>query len=129
MPKFKLNKLVRDKLHDEYERVGQKAVYRQLLQSELKQELLNKVVEEAREIQIDSSTNEITDEIADIRQVIDDLMSLYGITEGQILDAKQMKFRKKGGFINGRFVETLELSDGDKWVEYYRKQPDIFPEV
>lgn len=129
MPTFKLNKLVRDKLRDEYQRTNQKATYRELTLDDHKLELKNKIVEETKEIQLDKPVAEITDEIADIRQVLDDFMGLYGITEEQVTAAKQKKYIKKGGFAAGNFVETLELADDDKWVGYYRQSPDIFPEV
>jgi len=129
MPKFYLNKLVRDKLRDEYERIGQKAVCRVLSAPDHKQELIKKIIEETREIQTDGPKEEIVNEIADIEQVIDDLMALCGITEQQVADVVRAKLDKKGGFAAGHFVETLELSDGDEWVDYYRKRPEIFPEL
>lgn len=129
MPKFYLNKLVRDKLRGEYERIGQKAVCRVLAPPDHKRELVNKIIEEAREIQIDSEASEIINEIADIQQVIEDLMILFDVTKEQVSVAKQNKYDKKGGFSAGHFVETLELADGDEWVDYYRKRPEVFPEV
>ncbi len=128
MPTFKLNKLIRDNLKDIYIDTNQKAKYRKLKSKEHKQELIRKIIEEASEINADSSAIEITDEIADIRQVLDDLMSLCGITEEQVQMVQRNIFDKKGGFAQGTFVETLKLKDDDKWAEYYRKKPDVFPE-
>lgn len=129
MPRFKFNKLVRDKLRNEYERIGQKASYRVLTPFEHKNELKRKIVEETQEIQLDKPVDEIMNEIADTRQTIDDLMTLCGITEDQIKTSMQIKYDKKGGFAAGNFVETLELVDNDEWVSYYRKRPDIYPEI
>jgi predicted house-cleaning noncanonical NTP pyrophosphatase (MazG superfamily) len=128
MPKFRLNKLVRDKLKDEYDHDEQKAIYRKLSVSDHKKELINKIVEEAHEIRVDGQKNDIMSEVADIQQALDDLIKLCGFTKDQIEYAKQAKFDRKGGFASGIFVETLELTDDDKWVNYYRKHPDIFPE-
>lgn len=128
MPKFKLNKLVRDKLPVDYERTGQKATYRQLTPFEHKSELIRKIIEEASEINIYNSNEEIVGEIADIQQVLDDLAFVCGIDQGQINLIKQAKNDKKGGFKAGSFVDTLELADDDEWVQYYRKRPDVFPE-
>jgi predicted house-cleaning noncanonical NTP pyrophosphatase (MazG superfamily) len=128
MPTFKLNKLVRDKLREIYAGLNQKAKYKILTPRQHKQQLINKIIEEANEIDIDSDVSEITDEIADLRQVLGDMRLLYGITEEQIKVTQKLSFDKKGGFIGGTFVETLELDDNDDWVEYYRKRPDIFPE-
>jgi len=129
MPIFKFNKLVRDKLRDEYARTNQKATYRELTLNDHKLELKNKIIEETKEIQIDKPVAEIADEIADIKQALDDFQNLCGITEEQVSIIKQKKYVKKGGFTSGNFVETLELDDDDKWVDYYRQSPDIFPEI
>jgi predicted house-cleaning noncanonical NTP pyrophosphatase (MazG superfamily) len=129
VPIFIFNKLIRDKLRGEYERMGQKATYRTLSKIEHAKQLKQKIIEETKEIPLDGSIEDITSEIADVRQALDDLATVNGISEGQISDAKQRKFDKKGGFSAGTFVETLELADDDEWVEYYRKSPDIFAEV
>jgi len=129
MPIFIFNKLVRDKLQDEYERMGQKAVYRTLSKSELSVALANKIIEEIREIPEGGTKDDIASELADARQAMEDLMNLHGIKEADIQNIKQKKFDKKGGFAAGAFVESLELEDGDEWVEYYRKEPAIFLEV
>lgn len=129
MPKFELNKLVRDGFRDEYERSGQKAIYRELLPEEHKTQLLCKIIEETQEIKTNSPTDEVVKEIADIVQAVGDLMKICDITEEQVENAKRKRFEKIGGFATGTFVETLELADDDEWVEYYRKHPDIFPEL
>jgi len=128
MPTFQLNKLVRDKLREIYASLNQKAKYKKLTSREHKRQLIRKITEEADEIDINSSISEVTDEIADLRQVLDDMMLLYGISEEQVKNSQKVSFDKKGGFIGGTYVETLELSDDDEWVDYYRKRPDIFPE-
>jgi predicted house-cleaning noncanonical NTP pyrophosphatase (MazG superfamily) len=128
MPKFELNKLVRDGLKNEYERTNQNPVFRELSIDELKTQLARKIIEEANEIRVNSRPDEVIDEVADIRQILDDIMAIYDITEGQVKSAQQKKYDKKGGFANGVFVEILELDDNDPWVGYYRRNPDIFPE-
>lgn len=128
MPEFELNKLVRNKLRQEYERAGQIATYRMLSEYAHKLELLNKIIEEAKEIKIDSPIETIDDEFADLSQAFKDLIVLCGTSEDRVELARQAKYDKKGGFMDGVFVETLELKDDDEWIEYYRKQPDVFPE-
>jgi len=128
VPKFELNKLVRDKLVDDYEKSNQLAEYKKLTPIEHKSELIRKIIEEASEIKIDSSQDEIISEIADIRQVIDDLSELCGISSEQIELKKQTKFDKKGGFKAGVYVTAIALKDDDEWVKYYRARPDVFLE-
>lgn len=129
MPKFILNKLVRDKLKNEYIHDNQKASYRKLSVSDHKYELIRKIIEEAKEIEIGGRNGDIISETADIQQVLDDLINLCGFTKDQIECAKKAKFDRKGGFADAVFIETLELTDDDKWVEYYRKHSDTFIEI
>lgn len=129
MPEFKLNKLVRDKLPSDYERLGQEVKYKELTPDEYKAELINKIIEEANEIKAVNSIDEVKSEIADIYQALDDLIKLYDINADEISKAQQQKFDKKGGFANGIYVETIKLKSYDEWVDYYRSNPDVFPEV
>jgi len=129
MPIFIFNKLVRDKLRDEYERIGQKASFRTLSRSELSTELINKMTEEIREVAESGTKEEITSELADVRQAMEDFMKLHSIDEVDIKKAQQKKFDKKGGFAEAVFVESLELKDDDEWVEYYRANPAMYLEI
>jgi len=129
MPKFVLNKIVRDNLREEYERMNQTATYRQLSKAEHTEALRQKIIEEADELATDAGPAEILAELRDIQQAIDDLATLQGISSEQIRIAVKEKFEKKGGFAGGAFVETLDLTDDDEWVAYYRSHPDTFKEV
>ena len=129
MPKFNLNKLVRDGFKSEYARSGQKAEYKELTIKNHKSELIRKIIEEALEIKITDSDDDLIKEIADIEQALDDFKKINGINDEQVQNAKQKKFDKIGGFTGATFVSTLELKNDDEWVNYYRSRPDIFPEV
>jgi len=98
MPKFKLDKLVRDNLRNIYASIGQKAKYQKLTPDEHKSQLVRKIIEEVQEIQISDPISDITDEIADIRQVLDDLMELYGISEDEVKKTQQKTYDKKAVF-------------------------------
>lgn len=129
MPTFKLNKLVRDKLVNDFIVSNQKVEYKKLTPTEHKSELIRKIIEEVNEIKIDDLSDQIVSEIADIQQAIDDFNKLCGISSEQIESKKQSKFEKKGGFSGGNYVKTIKLANDDEWVKYYRQRPDIFPEI
>jgi len=129
MPTFIFNKLIRDKLKDEYVKLDHRATYIELSESELLEALKQKIIEEAKEIPADGLKEEIISELADIEQVIEDIAKRYGILDKEIVSAKQKKFEKKGGFAEGLFVERVELNDDDEWVEYYRKSPEKYREL
>lgn len=129
MPQFELNKLVRDKLPEIYKSLGQEASIEKLSNLELSRALLDKLIEEASEITPESSREEILEEVADLQQVIDDFKAENNITDEQVADARANKKDKSGGFRKGMFVKTLIVPDGDNWVEYYRKDPEKYPEI
>lgn len=128
MATFVFNKLIRDKLRVEYEKMNQKAKYRKLSDAEFAEALKQKLVEEASEI--DASDREsVVNELADIYQVVEEMIKLYKISPEEVGKVKMAKFEKKGGFSEANFVETLELTDDDEWNEYYRKSPEVFKEI
>ena len=59
---------------------GAKPVYRQLSATEHKQELVHKIIEEAKEI-TQANPEEIAAEIADVQQALDDLRELYALKD------------------------------------------------
>lgn len=131
MPTFGFNKIVRGKLPEMYEELNQKTVSRRLVGRELLLQLRNKIVEEVQEIPIDSDELDIakiTREISDVKQGLKDLQELLGITDEDVEAARLEKFNEKGGFLDGIFIELIELEDDDKWVDYYRKEPGKYPE-
>ena len=128
MAKFILDKLIRDKLRAEYERLNQKAVYRTLSKSELAEALKQKLIEEAKEIDV-SDRQSIVEEVADAYQVLEDMLTVNSISFEEVQKVKLAKFEKKGGFTDATYIETLELADDDEWNDYYRKHPDLFKEI
>lgn len=129
MPTFIFNKLIRDKLKDLYIELDQQAEYKQLTSEELTEALKQKLIEEVKELLASHSRDDIVSELADIQQVIQDLMAHEKVS-GDEVEAKRVdKFDKKGGFADGHYVSTLRLKKDDEWVDYYRKSPDIFKEI
>lgn len=127
MPIFRLNKLVRDKFIEIYTSLGQKPAFRYLTPDEHRAELIEKIVEEVRELSA-ASPKKVADEIADVQQALDDLRRTYGITKKEIIAAMSAKRAEKGGFGKGVHVDTLELAEEDPWTKYYRSEPRRFLE-
>jgi predicted house-cleaning noncanonical NTP pyrophosphatase (MazG superfamily) len=127
---FQFNKLVRDKLPKIYIKLNEKITYRTLQGGELQVALRQKLIEEAAEVPLeDGDRATLINEISDVEQVLDDLKSELSISNDEVTLAKHKKFNEKGGFSEGVFVEQIELRDGDKWIEYYRKEPAKYPEL
>ena len=93
MPKFHFAKLVRDKIIEHQLASGATPVYRRLGSAEHKRELINKVIEESKEI-IDAHPEEVALEIADVQQALDDLRELYGLPLRISRSPKRLKMIK-----------------------------------
>jgi len=113
------NKLVRDNLLQVYEEdlaAGKISAYkvRTLSAAELKTELAAKLKEEALEVvealqQGDKS--KIVEELADVCEVLEALMTEVGIAKEEIATVKQQKLDKRGGFSQGVFLESIDFAD------------------
>lgn len=128
MPKFKFGKLVRDKIVDNQIASGAKPKYHQLDDDKHKQALILKIIEEAQEI-TQAKPEELAGEIADVQQAIDDLKRKYKLTDRDIAKAQKTKLNKAGAFREGLYVDYVEVDKNNKWVEYYRKNADRYPEI
>lgn len=94
MPRFRYAKLVRDKIVDKQIASGAKLHYRTLTSKEHKQALIQKLTEEAAEIS-EASSGELTSEIADVLQVIDDLIEICGLSKETVLKVQAAKNKIK----------------------------------
>lgn len=128
MPTFKFSKLVRDNIVDHQLASGARPDFRILDSTEHKRALIDKIIEESREL-AEASQEEIVSEIADVQQIIDDLKALYSITDDEVASAQRIKAAKSGTFQKGIFIEQVEVDADDPWVDYFRKNADRYPEV
>jgi predicted house-cleaning noncanonical NTP pyrophosphatase (MazG superfamily) len=128
MPKFQLSKLVRDKLLDSYVELNQKPDYSLLDKEAHVDALIDKVIEETQEI-LSVPPEKRASEIADVREVLDSLTRVLGISEEEVQAAQDKKRAKAGSFDRGIFIRTLDLEDDDEeWITYYRREPKRYPE-
>ncbi len=128
MRKFRLNKLVRDNITDEMIRDGQKPVTRTLNDAEYVRELVRKLREEAGELTADD-VNEALKELADLLEVAEALAIALGADFDKLRKVQAERKAKRGGFAKRIYIERVDLTDDDPWVDYYAKEPARFPEV
>jgi predicted house-cleaning noncanonical NTP pyrophosphatase (MazG superfamily) len=128
MPKFKFEKLVRDKIVDRQLESGARPVFRELDETEHKRALIAKITEEALEI-AGAAPEELAGEIADVQQALDDLKKLCGISDEAVQRAQDKKTQRNGAFTCGLYIEYVEVDEGDEWAQYYRDNADRYPEI
>lgn len=119
--KFEVKKLVRDKVADIVAEQGRKPMSRQLENEEFISELKKKLAEETAELP-GTKPEDILDELADIQEVLNVLLSVLGISREDLDRARETKNNKVGDFDKRIFLETVELDPDSKWVSYYREK-------
>ncbi len=134
MPTFHLNKLVRAKLPDIYRRLGEVAEVKELAGADLERAFIAKLREEAGELE--SSGHMELNELADILQVVRDAAIASGSSPEELELLREKREHDRGPFVvvaqdgtvSGSYVSTLMCTQEDKWTDYYRKEPERFPE-
>lgn len=124
---FQLNKIVRNKVLDNMLAIGQKPEYKELSGEELLHELVRKIQEEAGELDAKSST--IHDELIDLQTSLNAVLHVLSINKVDFQRAVSKADEKRGDFSRAYFIGNLTLRADDPWVEYYRKEPERFPEI
>lgn len=129
MPTFRYNKLVRDNIPGWHTADGHTVVLRALTGTDLSNALIDKLREEAQEVEAAQDKDELLEEIADVQQIIDSLCTVNGFSPEDLRRVLDRKAEKKGAFLKGYFIDTVTMPEGDKWVEYCRLDPDKYPEI
>lgn len=123
---FRLNKLVRDKLVQINLDMGGEVDFKILGSDKLNQALVQKLIEEARELKNSELSAE---ELADLQEILDQLIRNLKVSKAEIKSIQAKKNVKNGGFKNGHYIKTLTLPADNKWAKYYAADPQRFPEV
>ncbi len=100
----KYNKLIRDRILEIIKRTGGRPYWRILNKKEYFEEVKKKVVEEAKELTKVKNKKEIINEVVDIQELLDVLISEMGLTKSQIKKQKKIKNKKRGGFKRKLFL-------------------------
>lgn len=99
--KREFNKLVRDKVPSNIERGGEVISKTQLTGEYLLRALREKLIEEGFEVLDAIDQESIVDELADVIEVVDGILSQLGVSQDELLKRKEQKNKRAGGFKDG----------------------------
>ena len=105
---IKYNKLIRDRILEIIKEAGEKPFSRVLNKKEYLKEIKKKISEEAEELIKAKSKKEVINEIVDIQELIDVIISELRLTKSQIKKQQKIKNKKRGGFKKGLFLIKTE---------------------
>jgi predicted house-cleaning noncanonical NTP pyrophosphatase (MazG superfamily) len=126
---FKQEKLWRDKMIAKAESQGSVLHWRRLNDADYDKQLRLKLLEEADEVRVAQSRDELMGELADIYEVFSSLCILHNFSKEEIIAIQEKKRAERGGFDERKFVDTAEHPDGSYLAEYCLAEPEKYPEI
>ena len=106
---FETNKLVRDKVVEFMNDRGiAKTKSRYVEGKEYQTFLFAKLMEECAEVIGANTKKQITEELADLLEVVEAIRMHAGVSEMDLRETKTQKFCDKGGFFEGCVMEGIE---------------------
>ncbi len=127
--RFKVDKLIRDKMPDI---LGEQniAIFERILeQAEYIERLKDKLLEETNEVLEAKSQEDIQEELADVLEVVHALGLACGLSYEQIYTARLQKKQKNGGFEKGIYSAFFEMDSDHADVDYYLAKAHKYPEL
>ncbi len=125
--RFATQKLVRDRMIERCTMFGIRTVWEELSCDDHIVALKNKLVEEAQEVVDAKTIDELADELADVKEVLDVLITKAQIAREMIEQKQQEKSKTRGSFQKGIYVEYIDVPQGTDWHEYFSKSPKKYP--
>jgi len=109
------NKLIRDRIPEIIEKDGAKAKIRILNDKEYHEELLKKIVEEAKEVlETKGKREKLTKELGDVLEILDYLIKVFNLDREEIEKVRQERKESRGGFDKKLFLEYTEHKESKK---------------
>jgi predicted house-cleaning noncanonical NTP pyrophosphatase (MazG superfamily) len=106
------NKLVRDRIPEILLEAGLDFEITTLSETEYRQALRNKIIEEAQEV-AESDAEHLLTELADLYEAIDALIVSYGLDREAIFNKQKQRLAERGGFKQRIQLLWTENPDAD----------------
>lgn len=127
--RFKVEKLIRDKLPEIMRGQGLAVFDRRLDDADYLAALKTKLAEEAAEARDAATPAELAEELADLAEVVMALIAVAGLTPEEIEARRLAKRVERGGFDDRVFNAAVEGASDLPAVGYYLERPAQYPQV
>ncbi|MDP3748759.1 MAG: nucleoside triphosphate pyrophosphohydrolase [Phenylobacterium sp.] len=125
--RFRVEKLIRDKLPQIMREQGLMVFDRRLDDAAYVAALKDKLVEEAHEARGATDARDLTDELADLSEVILALAAAHSLTLDEIETRRLAKRAERGGFDDRVYNAAVEAETGLPAADYYLARPSQYP--
>ena len=127
--KFKTDILVRNNRIQQMQDQGIVVNYQILDDERYICELKRKIVEEANEVAVADTIEELSSEIGDVLEVIDHLIDVCKLDIDNIQKLKADKQKRIGKFDKRYKTNFVEIDEDNEAINYYLKKKDKYPEI
>lgn len=127
--KFKTDILVRNNRIQQMQDQGIVVNYQILDDERYICELKRKIVEEANEVAVADTIEELSSEIGDVLEVIDHLIDVCKLDIDNIQKLKADKQKRIGKFDKRYKTSFVEIDEDNEAINYYLKKKDKYPEI
>lgn len=121
--RFRVEKLIRDKLPEMMRAEGLAVFDRRLDDADFDRALRAKLLEEAAEAVEAQGVEDLAGELADLSEVILALAQLHGLTAAEVEARRIAKRVERGGFDDRVYNAAVEAEDGLPAAGYYLARP------
>lgn len=125
--KFKYDKLVRDKIPEKIKKSGGKVSQKMLGINNYIFELKKKFIEESEELMSTKNTNDALSEMADIQELIDNLLGALNYKSQDLKKIQKEKIKKNGSFKDRIYINYIKTDESFDWLEYHLKNKQKYP--
>jgi predicted house-cleaning noncanonical NTP pyrophosphatase (MazG superfamily) len=125
--RFRVGKLIRDKLPAIMRAQGLTVFDRRLDDADYLAALKLKLLEEAAEAAEAGSREEMAGELADVLEVMRALAAAHGLSMDEVETRRIAKRDERGGFDDRVFNAAVEAQDGLPAADYYLARPQQYP--
>ncbi len=126
---FLFDKLVRDKVLERCKARGMQTKYEFLEGEQYIAALKAKLLEEVQEVLAEQEPAEVAKEMADVLEVFTALQQAIGLADEKLAELRQAKNAKRGAFSKGLYMHSISMQADNKFIEYYEKNADRYPEI
>jgi len=127
--RFRVEKLIRDRLPAIMQADGLTTFERALPLPDFQAALAAKLMEEAREAAAAESRADLVEELADLAEVVMALAAAHGIEPEEIEAKRLAKRAERGGFDGRVWNDAVAAPEGSPALDYYLARPQAYPQV
>lgn len=118
--KFAVNKLVRDKIVERGIKKNIVSDFKVMNDEEYIISLKEKIMEEAKEVAVSQTRENLIEEIADLQEVIKALCKVENISQDTIESVRVKKMTEKGAFNGKIFIKSFSMAEDHPDISLYR---------